>query len=112
MLKDALPKPPGIRGLIVGTDGDVFVEVGQAEDHRLLRLGADLKLLDSFVPRFPDGSDAFLSMRVAPSGRLWIHDGYCFAQLDAHGVADRILGPAPGADVLQAARPVHITNDG
>jgi hypothetical protein len=110
-LEEIQPGYSNIRGIAAGARGECYVDIGP-QPRRILHLDAGLNVLESFVPRFPNGSEQYSSIQCARDGRLWIYDGFCFARLTAGGAVERIVGPAPGAPVLQSARPVHITNDG
>ncbi len=111
MLKEIQPEYAIILGSTAGARGESYLDVGP-QPRKILHLDAELKVLESFVPQFSNGSRQYSSIHCARDGRLWIYDGFCFARLAAGGTVEHIVGPAPGAPVLQSARPVHITHDG
>jgi hypothetical protein len=111
-LNEILPDAPALFGVAAGARGELYLDVGLQEKRRIVTVDAGIRLLADFVRPWRDRSTTYQSMRCATGGNLWIYDGFCFARLDGHGTTKLLLGPEPGAPVLQSARPVHITNDG
>lgn len=100
-----------LHDLAPGARGELYLDVSGSKGRGLVRTDAEFRVQEQIAPRFPDRAAEYQSMRTDEHGDAWIYDGCCFAHLDAHGVADRILGPPPGSTALVRVFEVVLTND-
>ena len=96
-LKKAWQREPNYPSAITPDIDGGFIVYDFGANPPFVRMKPDGMTRGVLRPRHASGRaiDAHTGLCAAPDGSLWASDGHCFAQLNARGVATRIVGSPP-----------------